>query len=68
MIGRRRDRSTSTPAGRPTIRNAAVCAAFSRPIWKGVVASVVAATSGMAVRPMLVPTMLTVWAPQNRRN
>ena len=47
---RRRMRSTHTPAGRPTMRKAAVEAAVSSPTWNVVAWSVRTASSGMANR------------------
>ena len=67
MTRRRRMRSTQTPAGRPTIRNAAVDAAVSSPIWKVVACSVRTAKRGMASRLTWEPSWLTVSPPQSRR-
>ncbi len=64
---RRRIRSTHTPAGSPMTRKATVSAAVSSPIWNGVAASTVAASSGITVCPANAPTWLAVSPAQRRR-
>ena len=68
ITGRRRTRSTHTPAKRPTSRTGADPAADSSPICQGVASRVSAAISGTASAVTSEP-MLEIAAPaQNFRN
>ena len=66
-IGRRRSRSTQTPAGRLNRMNGRNSIVVSRPNSNGVTSSVVAAISGSASWVIAVPKTLMVSAVQSLR-
>ena len=59
-IGRRRMRSTQTPANRPSTRVGTIRAADRMPIWKGVALSAMTAAKPIATSPIRVPNIETV--------
>ena len=67
-IGRRRTRSTHTPATRPKSRLGREPAAASNPICEGVALRTSTAVSGSATAVMAVPAPEVTWATHRRRN
>lgn len=65
-MGRRRNRSSQAPAGRPMRANASVEEAVIRPTWNGVALSDKTASRGIATPLTWAPIWLVVW-PRRRR-